>query len=140
LTVGFASTTNKLVPAQYAGDLNSLTYSNYATRVYYAGGGNTCTNTPNGNEGYGLLILRTAGGYTGQILMTPYNRLYIRSHGSNTWTAWDPVLTASTYSETLDSRYYTKSQSDERFVNVTGDTMTNTLHNTLNTGTYLAGN
>lgn len=43
------------------------------------------------------------------------------------WYKWDKVLTQATYTSITDSRYYTKTQSDERFVNVTGDNMTGSL-------------
>ena len=45
------------------------------------------------------------------------------------WYAWDKVLTQATYTGITDSRYYTKTQADERFVNITGDTMTGELIN-----------
>lgn len=45
------------------------------------------------------------------------------------WYAWDKVLTQATYTDITDSRYYTKTQADERFVNITGDTMTGELIN-----------
>lgn len=42
-------------------------------------------------------------------------------------TSWVKVLDALNYSSVLDSRYYTESEADARFVNVTGDTMTGLL-------------
>lgn len=45
------------------------------------------------------------------------------------WYAWDKVLTQATYTGITDSRYYTKTQADERFVNITGDIMTGELIN-----------
>ena len=43
------------------------------------------------------------------------------------------VLDTNNYSPYLDGRYYTETEADSRFVNVTGDTMTGTL--TMSTGT-----
>lgn len=55
--------------------------------------------------------------------------LWVRALRDTTdnWYAWDKVLTQATYTGITDSRYYTKTQADERYVNVTGDTMTGPL-------------
>lgn len=55
--------------------------------------------------------------------------LWVRALRDTTdnWYAWDKVLTQATYTGITDSRYYTKTQADERFVNITGDTMTGEL-------------
>ncbi len=57
--------------------------------------------------------------------------LWVRALRDTTdnWYAWDKVLTQATYTGITDSRYYTKTQADERFVNITGDTMTGELIN-----------
>ena len=57
--------------------------------------------------------------------------LWVRALRNTTdnWYAWDKVLTQATYTGITDSRYYTKTQADERFVNITGDTMTGELIN-----------
>lgn len=98
ITVPYSTNAQKLVPTQYGtGDLNNLTYGNYATRFFYAGGGNSVSNTPNGTGGFGLMVLRTASGYTGQLLMTPYGVLHTRYNGSNAWSAWRTVLDSNNY-------------------------------------------
>lgn len=56
------------------------------------------------------------------------------------WYKWDKVLTQATYTSITDSRYYTKTQSDERFVNVTGDDMTGNLKFTNVTGLIQTSN
>lgn len=68
--------------------------------------------------------------------------LWIRALRDTTdnWYAWDKILTQATYTEITDSRYYTKTQSDERFVNVTGDTMTGALTFSSNTPYILFDN
>ena len=66
--------------------------------------------------------------------------LWVRALRDTTdnWYAWDKVLTQATYTGITDSRYYTKTQADKRFVNVTGDIMTGTLTiNTPDLGTQL---
>lgn len=62
---------------------------------------------------------------------TPGRGLWVRALRDTTdnWYAWDKVLTQATYTGITDSRYYTKTQADERFVNITGDTMTGELIN-----------
>ncbi len=57
--------------------------------------------------------------------------LWVRALRDTTdnWYAWDKVLTQATYTGITDSRYYTKTQADERFVNITGDIMTGELIN-----------
>lgn len=57
--------------------------------------------------------------------------LWVRALRDTTdnWYAWDKVLTQATYTGITDSRYYTKTQADERFVNITGDIMTGELVN-----------
>lgn len=55
--------------------------------------------------------------------------MYYRSglDDNTAWGSWIKLLDVNNYSSTLDSRYYTESESDSRFVNITGDTMTGTL-------------
>lgn len=53
--------------------------------------------------------------------------MFIRTANGSNWRAWRRVLHDGNYSSVLDSRYYTESEADARFVNVTGDTMTGLL-------------
>jgi hypothetical protein len=103
---GTAALATRLTPTEYgSGDLDALTHGSYATRFFYAAGGNTTANTPNGSDGFGLFVMRTAAGYTGQILMSPYGVLYTRYNGNNAWSAWRTVLDTDNYAATLDGRY-----------------------------------
>ena len=103
---GTAALATRLTPTEYgSGDLDALTHGSYATRFFYAAGGNTTANTPNGSDGFGLFVMRTASGYTGQILMSPYGVLYTRYNGNNAWSAWRTVLDTDNYAATLDGRY-----------------------------------
>lgn len=103
-------------------------YHNF--QVLYAGGGNGITGRPTGVDAFGLIKLRAAYGWSGQMLLANGGSLYIRSSEDAQMTntlAWKTILDSSNYSGILDSRYYTESESDNRFVNITGDTMSGTL-------------
>ncbi len=50
-----------------------------------------------------------------------------KDYNYNIWGDWATLLDSRNYSSILDSRYYTKSEADSRFVNVSGDTMTGAL-------------
>ncbi len=50
-----------------------------------------------------------------------------KGYNYNIWGDWATLLDSRNYSSILDSRYYTKSEADSRFVNVSGDTMTGAL-------------
>lgn len=66
------------------------------------------------------------------------DNLYFRSGINSTWNSWRKILDTSNYSTVINGNYYTKTESDQRFVNVTGDTMTGTLTiNTPDLGTQL---
>ena len=68
-------------------DLDTYTYSNYSGRTYSAGGGNTVANKPEGVDSFGLLVLRSAGGYTTHLAVNGAN-LFTRYHNSTTWSDW----------------------------------------------------
>ena len=55
--------------------------------------------------------------------------MYIRGRRDSydVWTTWTRVLTDRNYTNVLDNRYYTETEADNTFVNVTGDTMTGLL-------------
>ena len=85
-------------------NLNTLTSVVYKARLYslYGVGGNGCTNLPIGDgEAFGLLSYPTAAGLLTQELSSnatatigKWLRWY--SASSNTWTAWQKVITDST--------------------------------------------
>ena len=81
-------------------------------------------------------LLNVTGGSTEahQIWMTQNTgSLYHRGGNASGWGgSWRTILDSSNYSSYLDSRYYTETEADNRFVNVTGDTITGTL--TMSTG------
>ena len=125
----------------------STSWDKYTPGVYYVSSASafTGTNNPESTNGgsspyrYGQLIVSRAdtGGvaqfyishndsntsdsykYVGIKFRTGWNNSYL-----NTWRT---LLDTHNYSYFLDSRYYTETEADNRFVNVTGDTMTGTL-------------
>lgn len=86
-------------------------YHNF--QVLYAGGGNGITGRPNNVDAFGLIRLRAAWGWSGQMLLANGGSLYIRSSADAQMTntlAWRTILDSSNYSSILDSRYYTESE------------------------------
>ena len=86
-------------------------YHNF--QVLYARGNNGITGRPPGVDAFGLIKLRAAYGWSGQMLLANGGSLYIRSSEdaqmTNTLT-WKTILDSSNYSGILDSRYYTESE------------------------------
>lgn len=90
-------------------------YHNF--QVLYAGGGNGITGRPDNVDAFGLIRLRAAWGWSGQILLANGGSLYIRSSTDAQMTntlAWRTILDSSNYSGILDSRYYTESEIDTK--------------------------
>lgn len=86
-------------------------YHNF--QVLYAGGNNGIAGRPSGVDAFGLIRLRAASGWSGQMLLANGGSLYIRSSEDAKMTstlAWKTILDSSNYSGILDSRYYTESE------------------------------
>lgn len=67
-------------------DLNTLK-TGYG--AYWAGGGNTCSHKPSGVGHFGLIVQRTAFGWTTQILTDPQTgTIWRRTWNSNSWDEW----------------------------------------------------
>lgn len=121
-------------------------YHNF--QVLYAAGGNGITGRPPGVEAFGLIKLRAAYGYSGQILLANGGSLYIRSSEDAKMTntlAWKTILDSSNYSGILDSRYYTESEvnnllskklntSDFNWTNLSGKLVAGNEFNIVNAG------
>ena len=76
-------TENELV----AKDLNSVT----TPGIYFSGGSNTCTNKPSNVDAFGLIVFKTASGYTTQILVegnTSAGKTWIRQYNTSAWSGW----------------------------------------------------
>ena len=71
-------------------DLNTIKGSNYYNKFFYAVGGETTTNKPSGVDAYGLIVLRSAGGHTTQLLTsTNLNTgLYWRGGADDNLGSW----------------------------------------------------
>lgn len=90
-------------------------YHNF--QVLYAGGGNGITGRPDNVDAFGLIRLRAAQEWSGQMLLANGGSLYIRSSADAQMTntlAWRTILDSSNYSSILDSRYYTESEIDTK--------------------------
>ena len=67
-------------------DLNTLK-TGYG--AYWAGGGNTCSHKPSGVGHFGLIVQRTALGWTTQILTDPQTgTIWRRTWNPNSWDEW----------------------------------------------------
>lgn len=67
-------------------DLNTLK-TGYG--AYWAAGGNTCSHKPSGVGHFGLIVQRTALGWTTQILTNPQTgTIWRRTWNSNSWDEW----------------------------------------------------
>ena len=70
-----------------AKDLNSIT----TPGIYFSGGSNTCTNKPSNVDAFGMLVFKTARGYTTQILVegnATAGKTWTRQYNGSDWSAW----------------------------------------------------
>ena len=89
---------------------------------------------PVGNNANGILYLGThPGKYGHQLGFSSNGNIYHRFQNGSDFPqtanggSWSVLLTSTNYSSILDNRYYTETEADNRFVNITGDTMTGLL-------------
>ena len=67
-------------------DLNTL---KTGWGAYWAGGGNTCSHKPSGVGHFGLIVQRTALGWTTQLLTDPQaGKIWRRTWNSGSWDEW----------------------------------------------------
>ena len=69
-------------------DLNDYTQGTYSGKLFYAGGGNATQNVPSGISAYGLMVLRSATGYTTQLMVSSGGKWYSRNAEGTTWSDW----------------------------------------------------
>lgn len=82
----------RILPSELTNqDLDDYTYGNYAGELFYGAGGNTVQSKPSGVEHFGLFVMRTAGGYTGQLLAGSDLHLYWRSSNTLSSASWNKV-------------------------------------------------
>ena len=60
---------------------------------YYAAGGNTVTNKPDGVDPFGMIVMKNAGSYAEQVLIDENQKIYIRMHIGSTWSNWSTLYT-----------------------------------------------
>lgn len=84
---------------------NVMTSGSLADKVtggymYYAGGSNSVTDKPSGVDAFGMLTMRTAGGWKGQILISSNTNtgLYWRTAGTLN-AGWRTVLDSTNFSQ-----------------------------------------
>ena len=76
---------------------------------YYGGGNNNCTNKPSNVDAFGLIVYKTANGYTAQELTegnTTPGKKYIRQYTGSAWSSWTQMKytdTNTTYTLTQDA-------------------------------------
>lgn len=120
-----ANKPNTFTPSNHSHDFlvvneaneKSFNSSYHHFQVLYAGEGNRITGRPDNVDAFGLIRLRTAQGWSGQMLLANGGSLYIRSNADAQMTntlAWRTILDSSNYSSILDSRYYTESEIDTK--------------------------
>ena len=73
-------------------DLNTLIGST-ETKSYYGGGGNTCKNKPSDVDAFSLTVLRSADGWTSQVLVSSNQNpgIYYRSISGSTVQPWKRI-------------------------------------------------
>ena len=96
------------------------------------GGAGTNGNAPGNpfNDWHHHLIMNHANGngyYVDMAFSFHYDRVHFRRLTGGSLSSWQEFIHTGNYTSLLDARYYTESESDSRFVNVSGDTMTGDL-------------
>ena len=94
---GSSESTYVLNPIEISnGSLNDLYTSG---RMYFAGGSNAVTNKPTGVDAFGILNIRCASGWYGQLLMSSnqYTGMYWRSGANGYDLNWKKLLDSSNY-------------------------------------------
>lgn len=77
--------------------LTNQNLNNYRTpgTFFAAGGGNTCTNKPNGIDNFGMFVIQSAGGWQTQFLYGSNHVMYTRTYEGEAWTSWVEVYTSA---------------------------------------------
>ena len=104
ITVPYATGAGKLT----ATTPTTLSLTHSETMAYFAIGGNTVSDKPAGVDAFGMLSMRTAGGWQGQLLMSSNTAtgLYWRTAATLSG-GWRTVIDSGNYAAMLDGRYMT---------------------------------
>ena len=93
-TAGITITANPTSTNTNNEDLNSVTTPGF----YYGGGNNTSKNKPDGVDAFGMIVFKTAGGYTTQVLVegnSSAGKMWIRQYNSSEWSGWNYIYTTA---------------------------------------------
>ena len=93
-TAGITVTANPSSTDTNNGDLNSFTTPGF----YYGGGANSCKNKPTDVSAFGLIVFKTAAGYTSQLLVEgdhAAGKMWLRQYNGSAWSGWSYVYTSS---------------------------------------------
>lgn len=121
-----------------SGNATTATSANALASTGYGNGNFTWYQTSGefaGNSGWTSYLISNHGdgsSYYHQIIAIPFwgAPRYRRMEGSTnpeSIKGWYEFITDENYTTKLDARYYTETEADSRFVNVTGDSMSGTL-------------
>lgn len=93
-TSNITITANPTETALTGVNLNTITTPGF----YYGGGGNGCTNVPPdyGIDAFGMIVFKTANGYTSQMLIggnNSQNFTFIRTSNDTSWSDWSRYAT-----------------------------------------------
>ena len=104
ITVPYATGAGKLT----ATTPTTLSLTHSETMAYFAIGRNTVSDKPAGVDAFGMLSMRTAGGWQGQLLMASNTAtgLYWRTAATLSG-GWRTVIDSGNYAAMLDGRYMT---------------------------------
>lgn len=83
---------------------------------YSAGGNNRCTNKPDGVQGFGLEVIKSADGCYTQVLYSSSSDQseYIRYYNAPVMTKWTGWIKVSKEGHDHDGRYYTEEEIDSK--------------------------
>lgn len=97
--VGSSDSTYTLNPIELSTESLDDTYT--PGKMYFAGGGNSVTNKPAGIDAFGLLNMRAASGWYGQLLLSSnqLTGLYYRADASSADRVWKKLLDSSNYTD-----------------------------------------
>lgn len=72
---------------------------------YYSAGGNSVVNKPSGTDAFGMIVIRTAGGWYTQVMYATDYGIYIRWWNGSSWTKWETEINSqlSLTSDEIDS-------------------------------------
>ena len=93
-TAGITITANPTSTNTNNEDLNSVTTPGF----YYGGGNNTSKNKPDGVDAFGMIVFKTAGSYTTQVLVegnSSAGKMWIRQYNSREWSGWNYIYTTA---------------------------------------------